>query len=164
MWPYTPKIGKYQHSSPYSSGGADSACSLSKIFCMKATKYYFISGLFSSVRCSEVRQRKACSLLWRSRCLCVRNGIGATKLFELSMKDSSSIIYEKYLSSTEGANLSSSFVVKDHTSKVVVDCTLFGNLNEGPLRTVLLLTFAAESLLHVNVVGTWAEEGCAPVF
>ncbi len=114
IWPgfcgwYTPKIGKYQYSWPSRRGGTTSAWSRSKMFCMKVTKWDFISGFFSNVRNREVRRVNTWSLLLGSRWRGVLNGSGATQLLLSSINISLSMISRKHLSSIDNPTLLSSF-------------------------------------------------------
>ncbi len=86
IWPslwgwYTLNEGRYQHSSPSASGGANSVCSWSKICCTKAMKCCFISGFLSSVRHKELKRLRACSLLLGRRDLDSKRGVGLSSCF-----------------------------------------------------------------------------------
>ncbi len=78
---YTPKMGKYQHSSSSWIGGAFSAWWFWKSYFMKAENCSFISGFLLSARRKELRRDKACSRLFGSDGLGDLNGKGTTQFF-----------------------------------------------------------------------------------
>ncbi len=102
---HMPKLGRYQHSLPSCRGGASSAWSWSKIFCMEDRKWVFISGFLSRVRQRLVKPVRACSLLFGRRGLDVRKGRGTTQLLASFMNISLLIIWMNCLSWIDGVTL-----------------------------------------------------------
>lgn len=116
IWPglcgwYMLKMGRYQHSSSLCSGGANSAWSGWKISCMKARKWYFISGFLSRVQWRLSQRMRPWSLSLGRRGIGMWKGRQATQLLASSMNISLSISWINCLSSIDSATLSSSSVL-----------------------------------------------------